>query len=175
MYRKLRQARPKQRRTASKVIAAWRGRAVVGGRRRARFATRSAAVQQWPPAWCGGRCGGSAAFLGHIALSQTTFALWSLGRGAFTILLAPLSVPGPGLRCHGDDRTPPTRFDLPGREEPVYIATQRGTLEPWEGQDPPSLAAPWATSPSSPSTEAGRAPSWLPWITCEPMAGRASG
>ena len=31
---------------------------------------------------------------------------------------------------------PPTRFDLPGREEPVYIATQRWALEPWEGEDP---------------------------------------
>ena len=35
---------------------------------------------------------------------------------------------------------PPTRFDLPGREEPVYIATQRWALEPWEGEaDPPTL------------------------------------
>lgn len=42
---------------------------------------------------------------------------------------------------------PPTRFDLPGREEPVYIATQRWALEPWEGQDPPSLAAPWGRKP----------------------------
>ena len=31
---------------------------------------------------------------------------------------------------------PPTRFDLPGSEEPAYIATQRWALEPWEGEDP---------------------------------------
>ena len=34
----------------------------------------------------------------------------------------------------------PTRFDLPGREEPVCIATQRWAHEPREGEDPPSLA-----------------------------------
>jgi len=34
---------------------------------------------------------------------------------------------------------PPTRFDLLGRGEPVYLATQRSALEPWEGEDPPSL------------------------------------
>jgi hypothetical protein len=42
---------------------------------------------------------------------------------------------------------PPTRFDLPGREDPVYIATQRWALEPWEGEDPPSLAKIWARKP----------------------------
>ena len=42
---------------------------------------------------------------------------------------------------------PPTRFDLPGREEPVYIATQRWALEPWEGEDPPSLAKIWSRKP----------------------------
>jgi hypothetical protein len=42
---------------------------------------------------------------------------------------------------------PPTRFDLSGREEPVYIATQRWVLEPWEGEDPPSLAKIWARKP----------------------------
>jgi hypothetical protein len=42
---------------------------------------------------------------------------------------------------------PPTRFDLPGREEPVYIATQRWTLEPWEGEDPPGLATIWSRKP----------------------------
>ena len=42
---------------------------------------------------------------------------------------------------------PPTRFDLPGRDEPVYIATQRWALEPWEGEDPPSLAKIWSRKP----------------------------
>ena len=54
---------------------------------------------------------------------------------------------------------PPTRFDLPGREEPAYIATQQWALEPREGEDPPSLAKICPASPSSPSTEAGHAPS----------------
>jgi hypothetical protein len=43
---------------------------------------------------------------------------------------------------------PPTRFDLPGREEPVYIATQRWALEPWEGEDPPGLAEIWSGKPT---------------------------
>jgi hypothetical protein len=42
---------------------------------------------------------------------------------------------------------PPTWFDLPGREEPVHIATQRWALEPWEGEDPPSLAKIWSRKP----------------------------
>ena len=42
---------------------------------------------------------------------------------------------------------PRTRFDLPGREEPVYIATQRWALEPWEGEDPPGLAKIWSRKP----------------------------
>jgi hypothetical protein len=42
---------------------------------------------------------------------------------------------------------PPTRFNLPGREEPVCIATQRWALEPWEGEDPPSLATIWSRKP----------------------------
>jgi hypothetical protein len=39
---------------------------------------------------------------------------------------------------------PPTRLDLPGAEEPVYIATQRWALEPWEGEDPPELGDTWS-------------------------------
>jgi hypothetical protein len=42
---------------------------------------------------------------------------------------------------------PPTRFDLPGREEPVYIATQQWALEPWEGEDPLDLGRSWAIKP----------------------------
>ena len=42
---------------------------------------------------------------------------------------------------------PPTPFDLLGGQEPVYIATQRWMLEPWEGEDPPSLAKIWARKP----------------------------
>jgi hypothetical protein len=34
---------------------------------------------------------------------------------------------------------PPTRFDLPGRGDPVYIATQRWVLERREGEDQPAL------------------------------------
>jgi hypothetical protein len=41
---------------------------------------------------------------------------------------------------------PPIRFDLPGRD-PVSIATQRWVLEPWEGEDPPSLGKIWARKP----------------------------
>jgi len=42
---------------------------------------------------------------------------------------------------------PPTRFGLPGRGEPVYLATQQWALEPWEGEDPPSLAKIWSRKP----------------------------
>lgn len=38
----------------------------------------------------------------------------------------------------------PTRFDLPGRADPVYIATQQWALEPWEGEDQPGLPLTWA-------------------------------
>jgi hypothetical protein len=38
----------------------------------------------------------------------------------------------------------PTRFDLPGGGDPVYIATQRWALEPWEGEDPPELGPTWS-------------------------------
>ena len=41
----------------------------------------------------------------------------------------------------------PTRFDLPGRADPVYIATQRWALEPWKGEDPPELGRSWAIKP----------------------------
>jgi hypothetical protein len=41
----------------------------------------------------------------------------------------------------------PTRFDLPGRADPVYIATQQWALEPWEGEDPPELGRSWAVKP----------------------------
>ncbi len=39
---------------------------------------------------------------------------------------------------------PPTRLDLPGAEEPVYIATLRWALEPSEGEDPPELGKMWS-------------------------------
>ena len=38
----------------------------------------------------------------------------------------------------------PTRFDLPGRAHPVYIATRQWALEPWEGEDPRELGRSWA-------------------------------
>jgi hypothetical protein len=41
----------------------------------------------------------------------------------------------------------PTRFDLPGRADPVYIAAQQWELEPWEGEDPPDLGRSWAIKP----------------------------
>jgi hypothetical protein len=41
----------------------------------------------------------------------------------------------------------PTRFDLPEREEPVYIATGRWAFERWEGEDPPGLAKIWSRKP----------------------------
>ena len=134
---------PKHRRTAPKVIAAWRGSAVAGGRRRARFAVRSAAARQWPSAWRGG----SVAFPGHMALFADDIRLAEPGRRCVHDLACATSRSGPGWRCHGDHRTPPTRFDLPGREDPVYIAAQRWALEPWEGEDPPSLAKIWSRKP----------------------------
>jgi hypothetical protein len=39
---------------------------------------------------------------------------------------------------------PPTRVSLPGGGDPVYIATQRWALEPWEGEDPPDLRLTWS-------------------------------
>ncbi|MGH3229176.1 MAG: hypothetical protein ACRDOA_11450 [Streptosporangiaceae bacterium] len=42
---------------------------------------------------------------------------------------------------------PPTRFDLPGAADPVYIVTQRWALEPWEGEDRPDLKRQWAIKP----------------------------
>jgi hypothetical protein len=63
------------------------------------------------------------------------------------MLLAPLSAPGQDGGAVEITERPPTRFDLPGRGEPVYIATQRWALEPWEGEDPPSLAKIWARKP----------------------------
>jgi hypothetical protein len=45
-------------------------------------------------------------------------------------LLAPLRVLGHDDRATEITEPPPTRFDLPGKEEPVYIATQRWALEP---------------------------------------------
>jgi hypothetical protein len=41
------------------------------------------------------------------------------------------------------ERLLPTRFKLPGREDPVYIATERWALEPWEGEDEPELPQTW--------------------------------
>ena len=102
---------PEHRRTAPKVIAAWRGRAVVGGRRRARFAIRSAAVQQWPSAWCGG----SAAFLGRIALFADDIRLVEPGQRCVHDLACATQRSGPGWRCHGDHRTPPDAV-RPARE-----------------------------------------------------------
>ena len=42
---------------------------------------------------------------------------------------------------------PSTRFALPGKDEPVYIATQQWALERREGEDEPGLAVPWARKP----------------------------
>jgi hypothetical protein len=39
---------------------------------------------------------------------------------------------------------PPTRFDLPGSGDPVYISTRRWALEPWEGEDSPELRLTWS-------------------------------
>ncbi len=41
---------------------------------------------------------------------------------------------------------PPTPFVLPTGEA-VRIRTQHWPLEPWEGEDPPGLATPWARKP----------------------------
>jgi hypothetical protein len=41
---------------------------------------------------------------------------------------------------------PPTPFVLPAGEL-VQIRTQRWTLEPWAGEDPPGLATPWGRKP----------------------------
>ena len=42
---------------------------------------------------------------------------------------------------------PPTPFVLPTQEKLVQIRTQRWALEPWEGEDLPGLATPWARKP----------------------------
>jgi hypothetical protein len=64
------------------------------------------------------------------------------------MLLAPLSASGQDGGATEITERPPARFDLPGREEPVYIATQRWALEPWEGEsDPPTLERTWARKP----------------------------
>jgi hypothetical protein len=42
---------------------------------------------------------------------------------------------------------PPTRLDLPSGGDPVYIATQRWVLEPWEGEDQPGLSRSWSIKP----------------------------
>lgn len=82
-----------------------------------------------------------------MALFADDIRLAEPGRRCIHDLACATQRSGPGLRCHGDHRTPPTRFDLSGREEPVYIATQRWALEPWEGEDPPSLAKIWSRKP----------------------------
>jgi hypothetical protein len=79
-----------------------------------------------------------------MALFADDSALRSLARGAFTILLAPLSAPDQDGDAMEITERPPTRFDLPGREEPVYIATQRWALEPWAGEDPPGPPTMWS-------------------------------
>lgn len=48
------------------------------------------------------------------------------------------------------ERLHPTRFKLPGREDPVYIATERWALEPWEGEDEPELPQTWHTPVPTP-------------------------
>ena len=45
------------------------------------------------------------------------------------------SASGSGLLPMQITELSPTRFDLPGRADPVYIATQQWALEPWEGED----------------------------------------
>jgi hypothetical protein len=42
---------------------------------------------------------------------------------------------------------PPTRMDLSGDSDPVYIATQRWLLELWEGEDQPGLSRSWSIKP----------------------------
>jgi hypothetical protein len=42
---------------------------------------------------------------------------------------------------------PPTPFVLPMAGDLVHIRTQRWVLEPWEGDDLPGLATPWARKP----------------------------
>jgi hypothetical protein len=68
----------------------------------------------------------------------------------------------------------PTPFVLPAGEA-VQILTQRWALEPWEGEDLPGLAMPWARKPKFSVREAGHVRSWPLLITCGPMAGTASG
>ena len=39
---------------------------------------------------------------------------------------------------------PPTRLDLPGGQDSVYVATQRWALEAWEGEDLPEVGPTWS-------------------------------
>ena len=63
----------------------------------------------------------------------------------------------------------PVRCDLT-----EYLATQLCALEPWDGEDPPSLAKIWAVHKPK-LTEAGHAPSWPSCITSGTKTGTASG
>jgi hypothetical protein len=119
------------------MITAWTGRAVVGGRHKAgsgHQVSRSPATGRQR----GAEVAPHSPATWHC--SQMTFALRSLGVGAFTALACATSRSGQDCGAMEITERPPTRLDLPGREEPVYIATQRWALEPWEGEDPPSLA-----------------------------------
>ena len=89
--------------------------------------------------------------------------------------LVPLSIPGPGLLPMQITELSPTRFDLPGRADPVYIATHQWALEPWEGEDPPELGRSWAIKPKFVVNGNGRAPNWPSCITGGTRGGMASG
>jgi hypothetical protein len=54
---------------------------------------------------------------------------------------------GPGLRCHGDHRTPSDAVRPAGERRTRLPSPQQWVLEPWEGEDPPSLAEIWSRKP----------------------------
>ena len=61
-------------------------------------------------------------------------------------MVAPFSVQGQYGGAMEIAELPPTPLLLPAGQA-VQIRTQRWVLEPWEGEDPPGLATPWARKP----------------------------
>ena len=145
---------PEHRRTAPKVVAAWRA-AVAGGRRRASLPSgqpqpgngrqRGAGVAPHSPAtW-------------HC--SPMTFALRSLGVGAFTALACATSRSGPGWRCQEITERPRRGSTCQGEANPSTSPPSSGHLSRGRAKTRPAWRRSGPASPSSPATEAGHAPS----------------
>jgi hypothetical protein len=90
---------------------------------------------------------GIAAFVGRMALFADDIRLAEPGRRCVHDLACATQRSGPGWRCHGDHRTPPDAV-RPARERRTRLHSHpRWALEPWAGEDPPSLAKIWSRKP----------------------------